>query len=39
LFTNCVLIIINNHNSVEQLLVGHRASEPEDFYGFQTLFS
>jgi ankyrin repeat protein len=29
---------LNRHKGVEQLLVIHRASNPEDFYGLQKLF-
>jgi ankyrin repeat protein len=37
-WTALQLAAINRHEGVEQLLVVHGSSEPEDFYGLQQLF-
>jgi ankyrin repeat protein len=33
------LALLHRYDKVEQILVMHKAFEPEDFYGFQALFS
>jgi ankyrin repeat protein len=37
-WTALQLAALNRHEGVQQLLVTHGASEPEDFYGLQKLF-
>jgi ankyrin repeat protein len=37
-WTALQLAVLNRHEGIEQLLVMHGSSEPEDFYGLQQLF-